>query len=163
LNKHVIEMIERRGVKLMDIAEIVFEIQKDYLPINMEMCLEVVESVIEKREVQNAVMTGIALDIAAERGHIEEPLLSMLLTDEPLYGVDEILALSITNIYGSIAFTNFGYIDKLKVGVLSKLNKHRNAQCNTFLDDLVAALASAACSKLAHGFDRKNKRMQEDD
>ena len=127
MNKHVIEMIERRGVKLMDIAEIVFEIQKDYLPINMEMCLEVVESVIEKREVQNAVMTGIALDIAAERGHIEEPLLSMLLTDEPLYGVDEILALSITNIYGSIAFTNFGYIDKLKVGVLSKLNKHRNA------------------------------------
>ena len=49
MNKHVIEMIERRGVKLMDIAEIVFEIQKDYLPINMEMCLEVVESVIEKR------------------------------------------------------------------------------------------------------------------
>ncbi len=56
----------------------------------------------------------------------------MLLGDEPLYSVDEILSLSITNIYGSIALTNFGYIDKLKLGVLSKLNKGREKQCNTF-------------------------------
>jgi len=163
LKKHVIEMIKKRGVNMTDIAEIVFEMQKGYLPITLEMCLEVVESVLAKREVQNAVMTGIALDIAAETRQIEEPLLSMLLADEPLYGVDEILALSITNIYGSIAFTNFGYIDKLKVGVLTKLNQHRDVQCNTFLDDLVAAVASAACSKLAHGFDKKNKKVQEDD
>lgn len=162
MKEHVKNMIEKRGVKLKDIAEIVYELQKDYLPITMDKCLEVVDSVLQKHEVQNAVLTGIALDIAAERKHIEEPLLSMLITDEPLYGVDEILALSITNIYGSIAFTNFGYIDKLKIGVLSKLNKHRNVQCNTFLDDLIAAVAAAACSKLAHSFKKKEK-IQGDD
>lgn len=81
----------------------------------------------------------------------------MLLGDEPLYGVDEILSLSITNIYGSIALTNFGYIDKLKLGVLSKLNKYREKQCNTFLDDLVAAVAAAACSKLAHSFEKAKR------
>jgi len=45
------------------------------------------------------------------------------------------------------------------LGVLSKLNKYREKQCNTFLDDLVAAVAAAACSKLAHSFE-KAKKMQ---
>jgi len=162
LKKHVIDMIEKRGVSLTDIAEIVYELQKGYLPVTMDICLDVVDSVLEKREVQNAVLTGIALDIAAEKRNIEEPLLSILLADEPLYGVDEILALSITNIYGSIAFTNFGYIDKLKPGVLSRLNRHKNEQCNTFLDDLVAAVASAACSKLAHSFEKKERTQDID-
>jgi len=162
LQELVISMIEKRGVKMEEIAEIVFELQKNYLPISLDMCLDVVKSVLEKREVQNAVLTGISLDIAAEKGQVEEPLISILLADEPLYGVDEILALSITNIYGSIAFTNFGYIDRLKMGVLAKLNRPTNVQCNTFLDDLVAAIAAAACSKLAHGFE-KRKTMQEQD
>ena len=38
----------------------------------------------------------------------------ILSEDEPLYGVDEILALSIVSVYGSIGFTNYGYIDKVK-------------------------------------------------
>ena len=81
----------------------------------------------------------------------------MLLGDEPCTS-DEILSLSIT-IYTFHRLTNFGYIDKLKLGVLSKLNKYREKQCNTFLDDLVAAVAAAACSKLAHSFE-KAKKMQ---
>lgn len=152
------EILEKRGVKIEDIAYLVMEMQKKYLPLTFEMCVDVVDSVFEKHEVQNAVLTGLALDIAAEKGHLDEPLLSMILRDEPLYGVDEILALSITNIYGSIAFTNYGYLDKIKPGILGKLNKHRDKQCNTFLDDLVAAIASAACSKLAHTFRREKEK-----
>lgn len=167
LKELVKELIQKRGVKIEDIAKLVFELQTKYLPITMDMCLEVVDSVLEKREVQNAVLTGICLDMAAEKGHMEEPLLSMLLTDEPLYGVDEILALSITNIYGSIAFTNYGYIDKTKMGIVGVINEHKNHQCNTFLDDLVSAIASAGCSKLAHNFVReqegKSKKEREPD
>ncbi|EGD50017.1 phosphatidylglycerophosphatase A, partial [Thermoanaerobacter ethanolicus JW 200] len=62
-------------------------------------------------------MTGIALDKLAEKDMLEEPLLSILKKDEPLYGIDEILALSITNVYGSIGLTNFGYLDKVKPGI----------------------------------------------
>ena len=92
MKEHVKTMLEKRGVKMMEIAEIVHEMQKNYLPIDMNLCLEVVESVLDKHEVQNAVLTGVALDIAAEKRQVEEPLLSMLLEDEPLYGVDEILS-----------------------------------------------------------------------
>lgn len=151
------KMLEERGVKIEEIARLVVETQRRYIPVTQEIAVEVIESVLEKREVQNAILTGLALDIAAEKKYIEEPLLSMLLTDEPLYGVDEILALSITNIYGSIAFTNYGYFDKTKPGILGKLNEHRDKQCNTFLDDLVAAIASAGCSKLAHTFRKEDE------
>ena len=43
---------------------------------------------------------------------LSEPLQTILAIDESLYGVDEVLAFSIVNIYGSIGFTNYGYIDK---------------------------------------------------
>ncbi len=81
---------------------------------------------------------------------LPQPLQSILEEDEGLYGIDEILALSITNIYGSIGFTNFGYLDKSKIGIIKELNNKSNGKVNTFLDDLVAALAAAAASRIAH-------------
>lgn len=74
----------------------------------------------------------------------------MIETDEGLYGVDEILAFSIVNVYGSIGFTNYGYIDKQKPGILQELNDKSSGKIHTFLDDLVGAIAAAASSRLAH-------------
>ena len=74
----------------------------------------------------------------------------MIENDEGLYGCDEILALSIVNVYGSIGFTNFGYVDKLKPGILKKLNDKEDSACHTFLDDIVGAIAAAASSRIAH-------------
>lgn len=110
--------------------------------------------VLGKREVQSAILTGIELDMLAEQKHLNEPLLDIIARDEPLYGIDEILALSITNIYGSIAFTNFGYIDKVKPGILANIDDKEKAkkQCNTFLDDLVGAVAAAAAASIAHAY-----------
>jgi phosphatidylglycerophosphatase A len=116
----------------------------------MDECLYNVEKVLSKREVQNAIITGIQLDVLTEKGVLEEPLLTMLKTDEGLYGVDEILAFSIVNVYGSIGFTNYGYIDKMKPGVLKELNDKSSGKCHTFLDDIVGAIAAAASSRLAH-------------
>lgn len=68
--------------------------------------------------------------------------------DEGLYGVDEIL--SITNIYGSIGLTNFGYVDKVKMGIVAEMDEEKSERCNTFIDDIIAALAAAAASRIAH-------------
>ena len=143
--------IKERGVEINDIAELVYYLQNKYHEdLQMEDCIENVERVLGKREVQNAVLTGIQLDILAEKGLLEEPLLSTIQADEGLYGVDEILAFSIVNVYGSIGFTNYGYIDKKKTGILEKLNDKSSGECHTFLDDLVGAIAAAASSRLAH-------------
>ncbi|WP_404329742.1 phosphatidylglycerophosphatase A [Mesobacillus maritimus] len=145
------EWLKKRGVEVEDIAQLVYYLQEKYHPaLAIEDCLENVERVLSKREVQNAILTGIQLDILAEQKKLEEPLQSIISVDEGLYGVDEILAFSIVNIYGSIGFTNYGYIDKQKPGILQKLNDKSTGQCHTFLDDIVGAIAAAASSRLAH-------------
>jgi phosphatidylglycerophosphatase A len=143
--------LKERGVEVKDIADLVFFLQEKYHEnLKMEDCVANVERVLSKREVQNAILTGIQLDILAEKGMLEEPLQSIIATDESLYGVDEILAFSIVNVYGSIGFTNYGYIDKLKPGILAHLNDKSTGECHTFLDDIVGAIAGAASSRLAH-------------
>lgn len=151
IEKRARELLKERGVELKDIADLVYYLQCKYHDdLKIEDCLENIERVLSKREVQNAVITGIELDILAEKKLVSEPLLTTLLNDEGLYGVDEIIALSIINVYGSIGFTNYGYIDKQKPGILEKINEHQEGVCNTFLDDIVGAIAAAASSRLAH-------------
>jgi phosphatidylglycerophosphatase A len=143
--------LKERGVTIQDIADLVYYLQEKYHPkLEMKDCIHNVERVLSKREVQNAILTGIQLDILAEKGLLEQPLQATIETDESLYGVDEILAFSIVNVYGSIGFTNYGYIDKQKPGILKELNDKSSGKCHTFLDDLVGAIAAAASSRLAH-------------
>lgn len=151
LYKTTIEKIEQRGVTLENIAEIVMFLQKDYHKnLTFDVCLENVEAVLKKREVIHAVLTGIALDELAEKKKLPEPLQTIVESDEGLYGIDEILPLSIVNVYGTIGLTNYGYLDKEKVGVIKNLDNMKGEKVNTFLDDLVAAIAAAAASRIAH-------------
>ncbi|MHB1126232.1 MAG: phosphatidylglycerophosphatase A family protein [Bacillota bacterium] len=151
IKKFTIQWLEKRGVKLSDIADLVLEIQKEYVSnLAYQDCLESVEKVLEKREVQNAVFTGLTLDELAEKGLISEPLLTMLQTDDGLYGIDEVLALSVVNIYGSIGLTNFGYLDKIKLGIVGVCNAKKGECVNTFLDDIIASVAAAAAARIAH-------------
>ena len=92
----------------------------------------------------------IELDKLTEQNKLSQPLQRIVANDESLYGIDEILAFSIVNLYGSIGFTNYGYLDKVKPGIIKKLDSKEGGHCNTFLDDLVGAVAAAAAGKLAH-------------
>ncbi|MCH4124394.1 MAG: phosphatidylglycerophosphatase A [Levilactobacillus sp.] len=151
LRQRTIDLLNQRGVQLTDIAALVIFLQKDYIAdLTPADALESVQTVLHKREVQNAVITGIQLDIAAEQHSLLEPLQTIVERDEGLYGVDETMALSIVDIYGSIGFTNYGYIDRVKPGILAKLNAHEPGIIHTFLDDLVGAIAAAAAARLAH-------------
>lgn len=154
------DWLHTRGVKIEEIAELVMLLQQKYYPsLTMEECIHNIEMVLTKREVQNAVLTGIQMDLLAEEGKLLPPLQDMIEHDESLYGVDEILAFSIVNVYGSIGFTNYGYIDKLKPGVLERLNDKGTGKVHTFLDDIVGAIAAAASSRIAH---RKQAERERD-
>lgn len=151
LEKKAREWLIERGVQIEDIAELVHFLQNKYYPgLTMDRCIYNVERVLSKREVQNAILTGIQLDVLTEQGKLKQPLQDNLARDESLYGIDEVIALSIINLYGSIGFTNYGYIDKQKPGILAKLNDKSTGECHTFLDDIVGAIAAAAASRLAH-------------
>ncbi|WP_077615241.1 phosphatidylglycerophosphatase A family protein [Caenibacillus caldisaponilyticus] len=148
---NALQWLNERGVTIDHLAELVHFLQKDYIKnLTLEICTDNVRRVLAKREVQNAVLTGIHLDRLAETGRLDEPLLEMIRRDESLYGVDEVIALSIVNVYGSIGLTNYGYIDKMKPGILKRLNDRTTGECHTFLDDIVGAIAAAASSRIAH-------------
>lgn len=144
------DMLRERGVELQEIADIVYELQAKYHPgLTVEECYTNVQQVLAKREVEHALITGIALDVLAEQHALPDQLQAIMERDEPLYGIDEVLALSITNVYGTIGLTNFGYLDKIKTGIIGRLNNH-GERIHVFLDDLVAAVAAAAASRIAH-------------
>lgn len=147
-----IKLLRLRGVEIADVVDCVIFLQKKFDDsINEENVTEDLMAILDKREVQHTILTGIALDIAIdEKTLFDEDIMNIIGNDEGRYGIDEVLAYSICNLYGSIALTNFGYIDRVKPGIIGELNDHSNGQCNTFLDDIVGALAAAAASKNAH-------------
>ncbi|NMR95841.1 hypothetical protein HKB01_00900, partial [Vibrio parahaemolyticus] len=68
LKQMTIDALNKRGVALIDIANIAYELQKEYHDnLTIEMCLESLDKVLSKREIIHAVLTGIALDELAEK------------------------------------------------------------------------------------------------
>lgn len=146
-----VRLLEERGVSLESISEIVYELQSPYHPqLSMDACMDSVRRVLEKRELLHAILVGVELDKLAEQKKLSEPLQSILAADEGLFGCDETLALGAVFAYGSIAVTTFGYLDKCKSGIIKQLDTKASGKVHTFLDDLVASIASAAASRLAH-------------
>ena len=160
MKKGMVELLKERNVTLEDIVDCVVFLEEGYsreMPDKI-LILKNVTDILNKREVQNAVRTGIALDKFAESGQMEDKELeAILMRDESLYGVDEVLAYGICNLYGSIALTNFGFIDRVKPGIIGELNNENDGVCNTYLDDIIGAIAASAASKNAHNKLEKKK------
>lgn len=155
------KLIER-GVTLEDIAQIVYEMQSPYNKnLTMEYCVESVRAVLEKRELQHAILVGIELDVLAEKNMLSEPLQSIVETDEGLFGCDETLALGSVFGYGSIGVTTFGHLDKNKIGIIKKLDTKTGNGVYTFLDDLVASIAASASGRIAHR-ERDREELEEE-
>jgi phosphatidylglycerophosphatase A len=151
VTKATFAALERRNVTINDIAEIVYIMQSPYnAGLTTEHCVQSVERVLNKREVQHAILVGIELDELAEKKMLSEPLQAIIESDEGLFGVDETLALGSVFTYGSIAVTTFGHLDKQKIGIIEKLDTKEGHGVNTFLDDLVGSVAACAASRLAH-------------
>ncbi|HZG61425.1 MAG TPA: phosphatidylglycerophosphatase A [Anoxybacillus sp.] len=158
-----LRLLAERGVTIQAIAEIVYEMQSPYNKgLTIDDCIESVEKVLQKREVQHAILVGIELDKLAERKMLSEPLQTLVETDEGLFGVDETIALGAVLGYGSIAVTTFGHLDKHKIGIIQQLNTKNGQGVHTFLDDLVASIAASAAGRLAHRFRDEEERLNEE-
>lgn len=145
------DALARRGVKIDEIAQIVYEMQIAYnVGLTLEHCKESVNSVLKKREMQHAILVGVELDELAEKKMLSTPLQQIVEADEGLFGVDETIALGSVFTYGSIAVTTFGHLDKNKIGIIRKLDTKIGNGIHTFLDDLVASVAACASSRIAH-------------
>ncbi len=69
------DALRNRGVTIEDIAEIVLDMQLPYNEgLTLAHCIESVESVLQKREMQHALLVGIELDVLSEQGKLSKPL-----------------------------------------------------------------------------------------
>ncbi len=148
----VVKRLAERGVDLHRLSEIAYDLQHKFEPaISKDECYQELINVLHKRELLNNAMVALELDRLAEEGQIKEPLLSIIKNDAGVFGVDEALALQTANIYGTIGVTNFGYLDRLKYGIIKQYDSD-NEYVNTFIDDLLGAIVAALCGKLAHKY-----------
>jgi phosphatidylglycerophosphatase A len=146
-----ISILQKRGVTLKDIADIAYEHESKYCPVNYEACLESVKKILSLRDVFHLVQLGAEIDRLTEEHAFEGPIEDIMLYDLGVFGVDEIFGLDIARLYGAIGQTNFGDIDVNKPGIVQKLNLagKDGTKCHTFLDDIVGAIAAAASIRVA--------------
>jgi phosphatidylglycerophosphatase A len=157
-------LLRERGVTIHAIADVVHEMQHPYNPeLEIEDCIESVEAVLEKRELQHAILVGVELDKLAEQQKLSEPLQSIVETDEGLFGVDETIGLGAVFGYGSIAVTTYGHLDKQKIGIIRDLDTKNGEGVHTFLDDIVASIAANASARIAHRSRDKEEHLRKEE
>lgn len=148
----ILTEFKKRNIFLSDLTELVLEGQKDYISDLTKM--EVNKAIIgflNKREVQHSLITAFSIDNMAMSKNLPEPFQSIIEEDSPWYGIDETIALETAALGGSIGTSNFGYLDKLKPGVIGKMNdaQKRGHFITTMLDDQLCAIVAACEGKLA--------------
>ena len=149
LYDHTVNLLTERGIKLYDLSKIVYDGQIDYVPeITLEECENAIKHVLKKREVQNAVITGVYLDKQSREDTNMDPYLKEILSnDESQFQVDELLSTAVSDVFGGIANSNRGYLDKTKPGIIGIVDSDKY---NVFLDDLLAAIVAGAEAYIAN-------------
>ena len=151
------EHFERLGITVAKMAEIVYRDQKPYIDTLTEREASwAVSRVLNKTEFQDGLLVAIYLDKVAQMFNLmreHDPLMNRLIDDHPNFGADEHLAMSLAGLYGSIATTNYGYIDKTKPGIVGELNEMGKSgeYVTTMMDDMIGAIIASAEAKLAKG------------
>lgn len=156
LREHIIEYLTDQNVTIGEIADEAFALQQPYFTtLTRDECVDgLLNHVLMKREVVLLAVTGLELDRIASAHHFVEPLQHIIQDDDGLYGVDEHIAIGMTEPYGSIATTAYGYLDKAKHGVAKRLDESAtDVNVNTFVDDIVSALIADTSAYVAHNHD----------
>lgn len=145
-----LEKLNTRGVTVNSMAQVVYDYMIKYkLDFSIDDCESCILEILNKRETLHKILLGISIDEACENNHMDPYTLSVVNSDDGLFGVDELFGISISDLYGSAGCNLFGYFDKVKPGIINDLDTS-SEQVNTFLDDLVCGICAASCSKLIH-------------
>ncbi len=158
--EYAIKLLNEEEVTIEEMAKVAHDIQAKYTPkITIEETINAVNKVLEKTEVINTIIFAIEQDrMTREKKHIDPYIQEVLEQDDGLFGLDEVMALNICNLFGSIALTVYGWVDKEKWGIIKKLDE--KPRHNVFLDDVVGAIIASSVALLAHAQNGKIYRRE---
>lgn len=153
LFNYVLDYFNGLGVDLHEIAKQAVDHQRKYLPeLTYQDGYKRIYAILHKREVLNALTVAIQLDKLANKGMLDEPLQTIVKNDCGVFGVDETMAISLAQLFGSISVTNYGKLDVDKSEEAKKLDEMQKSgkKITVFTDDMVSALQASVESSLAH-------------
>lgn len=153
LRQYVLDYFDDKQIKLDNIAYEAYKLQQAYFDdLDVKECWTALRNhVLMKREVLLLAVTGLELDRFASQHDFKQPLQQIIASDDGLYGVDEHIAIGMTEPYGSIATTTYGYLDKIKHGIAKQLDSDSDDEhVNTFIDDIISALIADTAAYVAH-------------
>ena len=69
----VIKRLEEKGVTIQLLAKMAYDMQKDFEKhLTLDVCNEIIEDVLHKRELLNNAMVGLEMDRLVEQGAVKE-------------------------------------------------------------------------------------------
>lgn len=146
--------LTKSETSFLAMAKIVQAEQQVFEPdLTLKEAAESINAVMRKRNVHFAFLVAIQNDLQTQFKKSFEPLQSILFEDRGTFGGDEQIALEIAGLYGTIGVTNFGYLDRQKIGFIKEidqLGKTRDDITTTFIDDILSAVIAAAEARVAH-------------
>ena len=141
-------------VNFLEMAKIVQQEQARFEPdLTIKEASQAINSVMKKRDTHFSFLTAIQNDLATQFGHSIEPFQSIVADDRGTFGNDEQNALNIAELYGTIGVTNFGYLDREKIGFIKEIDQLGKTNPNittTYIDDVLSAVIAAAEAYVAH-------------
>ena len=115
LKKYVLDYFDEMNISLEQIAAQAVEHQSKFIKgLTLEDGKKRLERILNKREVLNALAVAVQLDKLANKGMLDEPLQTLVANDACTLGVDETMAISLAQLFGSISTTNYGYLAVIK-------------------------------------------------
>ena len=148
LREFVDKELEKRNINEHTVGELIYGLQHKFFPNKtVDEFGEELPYVLKKREVQEVLAIGFALDNLATEKKLPGIVQTIVERDMGEFSTDELLSITIAMMYGGISIANWGRIDTNKFGLAKELDT-TPGNVNTFADDLVEALASACAARL---------------
>lgn len=116
---------------------------------SLDTYIKAIQNQLHKHDVMSCIMTGLALDRLAEQHKLPEPLQTIIENDLPLYSTDELISISLTQMYSGIAVTNYGARDVHKHALAKRIDDSTE-HVNCFLDDIISAIIAGAEAAVAN-------------
>ena len=154
--RYIRQQFADHGITLKEMA---IEAKRDqdehHVEADVEDYIKAIENLLHKHDTMSIILSGLVLDQSAEKKMLPEPLQTIIENDLPLYSVDELLSIGLTEMYGGIAVTNYGFRDVKKRRLAKRVDESKD-HVNCFLDDFVSAIIACAEAIVAHGL-QENK------
>ena len=159
----VMDELKKRNINSHTVGEAAYQLQHQYLPdLTVADFGYQLNEILKKREVLNTLALGFEIDNLATEKKLSEPLQTIIENDLGIFGLDELLAMNISQLYGSLSVSNFGFADKIKVGIAKDLDTDES-HVRTFSDDLFSALVSAVIGRCGNGAKLELKKSDKGD